>query len=273
MGILNTSPDSFSAPGITDLELAAEAGLRMESDGVDMIDIGAVTRRPGAAEDLSTAEEIEKLVPLIRLLRERGCKVPISVDVFKSAVAEAVIEAGADVINDVGMGVRDPTMIPMAAKLGVPIIFMHTRGSPMDMHTFTSYKNDDVVSGVIEELHEVTERALRAGIPRWNIIIDPGIGFAKTAEQNMEILRNLEHFHCKDSPLFGYPILLACSKKKFIGTVTGVDEASQRGPGSMAATAACISVGIDIIRVHDIPENIQVAKFADSFWRVKTGTL
>lgn len=267
MGILNTSLDSFSEPGIPDCDMGVKAALKMEVEGADVIDIGAVSRRPGSTENLSTEDEIQALVSLIRLARVRGLKIPISVDVFKSEVAEAAIRAGGNIVNDVGMGVRDPEMIQVVSELGVPIIFMHTRGDCRTMLGNTVYKCDDVVQEVIHELHQVVQKALEAGVFRWNIIIDPGIGFAKNGEQNMEILRNLSKFNEEGSLLANYPILSGASRKKFIGTLTGVKEPSKRLIGSLAAVAGSISTGADMVRVHDVPETIELIKFSDAFWR------
>ncbi|CAM0137239.1 trifunctional dihydropteroate synthetase [Umbelopsis sp. WA50703] len=271
MGILNTTPDSFSDGGKhLDVEAAVAAAERMEQEGADMIDIGGMSTRANADETIPVEEELNRVVPVIKALREKGFKLPISIDTWRAAVAEAAVAAGADLINDVSGGTRDPDMLTVMAKAKVPVCLMHMRGDAITMMSKenTTYENNDVVGDINQKLQHLLDQAISSGVYRWNIIIDPGIGFAKTGSQNFNILRDLKEIVGPDAPLEGYPCLVGTSRKKFIGDATGVKEAAKRGYGTAAAVAASIAGGASIIRVHDVREMCEVTKVSDSVWKI-----
>ncbi|KAI9311042.1 Dihydropteroate synthase-like protein [Dichotomocladium elegans] len=274
MGILNTTPDSFSDGGsYGSIDRAVEAAERMKSEGADIIDIGGMSTRPGADDQFPVEQEIERVVPVIQRLRERGFDLPISVDTFRADVAEAAIAAGANMINDISGGSRDPRMLEVMAKTKAPVCLMHMRGDAKTMmrKENTTYENDDAVEDVTRQLHHLVEQAIAAGVPRWNIIIDPGIGFAKTTKQDIDILRRLEEMvNSPESNLAGFPSLMGPSRKKFIGNLTGVSEANKRTYGTAAAVAASIAGGANVVRVHDVRAMWEVAQVCDSVWKQKT---
>jgi dihydropteroate synthase len=229
-----------------------------------------MSTRPGADDQFPEEEEIRRVVPVIRELRAQGFDLPISVDTFRASVAEAAIQAGGDLINDVSGGTRDPSMLKVMAKYNVPVCLMHMRG---DAHTMqskenTTYENDDVVDDVTHVLHLLVQRAIDAGVYRWNIIVDPGVGFAKTPQQDFDVLRHLGDI-AEDSPLRGFPSLLGISRKKFIGNVTGVDVAADRTFGTAGAVAACVAGGANIMRVHDVRPMWEVIQVCDNIWKKK----
>lgn len=271
MGILNATPDSFSDGGKhSALEDAVKAAWRMKEEGADIIDIGGMSTRPGADDQFPEEEEIRRIVPVIRKLREQEFDLPISVDTFRAAVAEAALEAGANLINDISGGARDPNMLKVMAKYNVPVCLMHMRGDALTMQSKenTTYENDDVVDDVTHILHVLVQRAIDAGVYRWNIIIDPGVGFAKTPEQDLDVLRHLSDINeSQDSPLRGFPSLLGISRKKFIGNVTGVDVAADRTFGTAGAVAACVAGGANIMRVHDVRPMWEVIQVCDNVWK------
>ncbi|KAI8349669.1 Dihydropteroate synthase-like protein [Blakeslea trispora] len=273
MGILNTTPDSFSDGGKhSSLEQAVAAAWKMKEEGADMIDIGGMSTRPGADDTLPETEEIRRVIPVIEQLRSSGFDLPISVDTFRAGVAKAAIEAGADVINDISGGSRDPNMLKVMADCNVPVCLMHMRGDAQTMMSKenTTYENDDVVDDVTHVLHVLVERAIAAGVHRWNIMIDPGIGFAKTAEQDFELLRHLgDMSEGQDSLLRGFPSLVGISRKKFIGGATGVKEAEKRAFGTAGAVAACVAGHANILRVHDVRPMWEVIQVCDQVWKKK----
>jgi 2-amino-4-hydroxy-6-hydroxymethyldihydropteridine diphosphokinase/dihydropteroate synthase len=192
-------------------------------------------------------------------------KIAISIDTYRSSVAEALDEVGIDIINDISAGQMDPNMLPTMARLGKTVILMHMRGTPETMNSRTAYP-DGLISTIAKELLERVAAAEAAGIYRWRIILDPGIGFAKTSEQNLEILRRFDEL--RDWPgLRGLPWLVGSSRKNFVGKITGVEEASRRVWGTAATVAAAVQGGADIVRVHDVKEMTQVAKMSDAIWR------
>jgi dihydropteroate synthase/2-amino-4-hydroxy-6-hydroxymethyldihydropteridine diphosphokinase len=271
MGILNATPDSFSDGGQNaDIETGVKAAWRMKEEGADMIDIGGMSTRPGADDNFPEEEEIRRVVPLIKTLRQSGFDLPISIDTFRASVAKCALEAGANVINDISGGSRDPEMLKLMAETRVPVCLMHMRG---DAHTMmsqenTTYENNDVLDDVSHVLHALVENAVAAGVHRWNIMIDPGIGFAKTTEQDFELLRHLSEVSAnQDSLLHGLPMLMGISRKKFIGKVTGVQEASQRKFGTAGAVAACVAGGANIMRVHDVRPMWEVIQVCDTVWK------
>ncbi|KAK3807680.1 MAG: Dihydropteroate synthase-like protein [Benniella sp.] len=271
MGILNTTPDSFSDGGnYSTAEAAALRAQQLVDDGADIVDIGGMSTRPNALE-ISEEEEIRRVIPVIQLLRARGFDTPISVDTFRASVADKAIEAGADLINDVSAGERDPAMYSVMAKWNVPVCLMHMRGDSKTMTSKTDYgKNDDVIGELSKELDKSIQKAITAGVHRWNIITDPGIGFAKNAQQNLQILKRLpEMTRESKNPLVGYPCLVGPSRKKFIGDLTQQPDATKRTWGTAAACTASIAGGASIIRVHDVKEIRDVVKVSDAIWRVR----
>ncbi|KAI9365181.1 Dihydropteroate synthase-like protein [Pilaira anomala] len=273
MAILNVTPDSFSDGGKhNQLDSAFEAAWRMKKEGADIIDIGGMSTRPGADDTFPEQQEMDRVVPIIKKLRESGFDLPISIDTFRASVAKASIEAGANLINDISGGSRDPQMLQVMAETQVPVCLMHMRGDAQTMMSEenTTYENNDVVSDVSHVLNVLVQRAIAAGVHRWNIIIDPGIGFAKTPEQDMELLRHLSDMsQGYDSLLRGLPSLVGISRKKFIGSVTGVDEAEKRTFGTAAAVAACVAGGANILRVHDVRPMWEVIQVSDAVWKNK----
>lgn len=252
MGILNITPDSFSDGGkYFNEENALKHALRMVQEGADIIDVGGESTRPGFLK-VSVDEEIRRVTSIIELLR-RELDIPISVDTYKAQTAEAAIKAGAHLINDIWGLKYDPEMATVVAKYNVPVCIMHNRT------TGTEYQN--LIKDILLELEESIELAHKAGIKEDNILIDPGIGFAKTFEQNLEIMRHLDVFRS-----LGYPILLGASRKTFIGKVLDLD-VQDRLEGTLAITAAGIMKGADVVRVHDVLENVRVAKIIDALER------
>ena len=263
MGVLNVTPDSFSDGGqFNTLESATAQAQKMVENGVDIIDIGGQSTRPGASE-ITLEEELNRVIPLVEILRssENICAtVPISVDTTRAAVAKAAIDAGADIINDISAATFDPEMLPTAAKLGVPIILMHIRGTPQTMQQLTDYH--DLIGEIYQFLESRVEAAIAAGINRFNIILDPGIGFAKTYNQNLKILRQLPKFQ-----YLGCPILVGVSRKSFIGHILNQPDPQQRIWGTAAACTSAIARGADILRVHDVKEMRDVCQVADAIFR------
>jgi len=236
-------------------------------DGADIIDIGGCSTRPNA-DEVDVDEELKRVIPVIRAIREKGHKdMIISIDTFRAAVAEAAIAAGADVINDISGGTMDPLMYDVMARMDVPVCIQHTRGTPKTMGELTQY--DDVIQDICYELCERVERAIRAGVKRWNIIIDPGIGFAKNSQQNLEILRRLRDMIGESCPFEGFPCLVGPSRKAFIGVITQKPDPKMRVMGTAATCTACISGGADLLRVHDVKEMVDIVKVSDNIWRYK----
>ena len=270
MGILNVSPDSFSDGGNhidRSLDALAAQASRLEISGASILDIGGQSTRPGA-QIVEEAEEVNRIVPLIRHIRDSRHlgKLCISVDTFRSSVARRAIDAGADIINDVSGGTMDPEMLPTVARLGCTICIMHMRGTPATMTKLANYPQG-IIRTVGEELRSRVLAAEEAGIRRWRIIVDPGIGFAKTQSQNLELLRRLPLLRDTEC-LRGLPWLVGSSRKGFIGKITQVQQPRDRTWGTAATVAAAIAGGADVVRVHDVGEMSQVARMADAIWRV-----
>ncbi|RUS19188.1 Dihydropteroate synthase-like protein [Endogone sp. FLAS-F59071] len=269
MGILNVTPDSFSDGGDHSTTVAAVAhAIDMISQGADIIDIGGESTRP-KADPVSADEELARVIPVIRDLRARGVTVPISIDTRHARVAREAVLAGADLVNDVSGGDHDPEMVPTMAQLNVPVCLMHMRGNPRTMQNTknTTYNDNDIIAELNVQLKRLADRAVAAGVFRWNIIVDPGLGFAKTTEHDFRILRRLPEILGLDAPLEGFPCLVGPSRKKFIGKVTGETVASKRTFGTAGAVAAGVAGGANIMRVHDVKEMVEVAKVADAVWR------
>ena len=255
MGVINVTPDSFSGDGLhLDVEAAVERALDMERDGADIIDIGGESTRPGA-EWLDSEEELGRVMPVLKLLLGR-LKIPVSIDTNKSEVAEAAADAGAEIINDVTALQRDPRIAEVARRRKLPLILMHMRGEPrtMQMSPFARDVMRDVTSG----LKKAVARALRAGVSKSQIVLDPGIGFGKSFTQNYELIARLSDF-----AQLGFPILVGPSRKGFIGRTLGGIPENERAFGTAAAVTACILQGAHIVRVHDVREMAQVARVAD----------
>ena len=271
MAILNLTPDSFSdgnVHSVTDFQTLEHTVLSFIESGATIIDIGGQSTRPHATL-VSSEEEARRILPAIQCIRAmpEARKVAISVDTFYANVAEEAVAAGADIINDVTGGTFDPQMLRTVARLKKTIILMHMRGTPETMNQLTQYP-DGLLETVGRELADRVEAAKAAGIHPWHIILDPGIGFAKTDVQNLELLSRLDSLRLSDR-LRGYPWLVGPSRKGFIGRITGVKQASQRGWGTAAAVTASISGGADIVRVHDVAEIGPVVKMADAIYRVE----
>ena len=256
MGILNVTPDSFSGDGLladgADPIAAAVAQARaMVAEGADLLDVGGESTRPGHAE-LTASAERDRVVPVIRALREALPGVPLSIDTTKPAVAEAALDAGADLLNDV-WGVRsDPGVLRLAASRGVPIVLMHNRAEPV---------YEDVVGEVVADLRGAVDRATAAGVPRERCLVDPGIGFGKTADQNLALLARLDELR-----VLGRPLLLGTSRKSTLGRLLDLPPA-ERVEGTLATTALGIASGADVVRVHDVAANVRAARVADAIVR------
>ncbi|WP_152657526.1 dihydropteroate synthase [Oceanobacillus sp. CFH 90083] len=253
MGILNVTPDSFSDGGrYTDIEKAVAAAQKMEEDGADIIDVGGESTRPGHTP-VSVKEELKRILPVIEALKD-ALQIPISVDTFKAAVAEQAVKAGASIINDIWGAKKDPKIAEVAAQYQVPIILMHNR---------TDMDYGDFITDVKADLQESISIAKEAGVKDNQIIIDPGIGFAKTMEQNQYMIKELQELK-----IFGYPLLLAASRKRFIGDILDVP-ADQRDVGTAATTVVGITKGAHIVRVHNVKANWEAAKVADAIYHSK----
>jgi len=256
MGVLNVTPDSFSDGGeFLQREKAVEQAERMVAQGADIIDVGGESSRPGA-EPVSTQQEIERIIPVIEELAPR-LTVPISVDTYKAEVASRALEAGASAINDISALRFDPQMADVVARHDVPLVLMHMLGNPRTMQDNPSYT--DLMGEIYTFLSDRIETAVAAGIKRNKIILDPGIGFGKTVEHNLEIIRRLKEFHS-----LGRPILIGPSRKSFIGKVLGLP-VEERLEGTAAAVAIGIVNGANIVRVHDVGQMVRVTRMADSF--------
>ncbi|WP_425050102.1 dihydropteroate synthase [Psychromarinibacter sp. S121] len=244
MGIVNTSPDSFSDGGdFHDPDAAVAHALAMVDEGADLLDIGGESTRPGSAT-VPPPEEIARTVPVIEALAGRA-GVPVSIDTRKADVGQAALQAGADILNDVSAMTYDPAMADLAAATGAPICLMHAQGSPETMQQDPRY--DDVLLDVYDHLEARLAAAEAAGIRRDRVILDPGIGFGKTQEHNLTLLRHLSLFHA-----LGCVLLLGVSRKRFIGTIGNAPEAKDRAPGSVAVAMAGVAQGVQILRVHDM---------------------
>jgi dihydropteroate synthase len=263
MGVVNVSPDSFSGDGLADAEGAEAKAKQLASEGADIVDIGGESTRPGSAP-ISTDEEQRRVIPVVEKLAHE-ISVPLSVDTYKLDVARQALNAGANMINDIWGLQKDPGLAELAAEKGVPIALMsNQRDSPCP----------DIMPAVISDLKRAIKQALSAGVPWENIIVDPGLGFGKTQEQNLEILQRLEELK-----MLGRPILLGSSRKSFIGWVLDltpeqrsskmafVPPSNQRLEGTAATIALGIAKGADIVRVHDVKEMARVCKMSDAIVR------
>lgn len=247
MGILNVTPDSFSDGGkFYNIDYALKQGIQMVQDGAHMIDIGGESTRPGH-EAVSEDEELSRVIPVIEKL-SKEIDVPISIDTYKSVVAKEAIQAGASIINDVWGAKRDTDMSVVAKEMDVPIILMHNR---LDM-PYTNFLED-----VKQDLSESIQRVKAQGVEDYQIILDPGIGFAKDFQQNIEMMQNLEQLHT-----FGYPVLLAASRKRMIGTILDLP-VDDRLEGSLATVCFGVTKGVHMVRVHDVKETKRAIQVMD----------
>lgn len=260
MAVLNLTPDSFSDGGKNHPENLLETVRSFTDAGADIIDIGGQSTRPGA-RDVGEEEELRRIIPAIEAIRAAGIDIPISVDTYRANVARKSIAAGANLINDISAGLLDSSMLSTVADLNVPIVLMHTRGTPETMNSLTQY--DDLITDIVAELDSRLKAAEDAGIRRWNILLDPGLGFAKTMEQNLECIRRLAELTGNSA----LPWVLGPSRKRFVGTVTKVDNAGERQWGTAGAVAACVAGGADVVRVHDVAEMKKVVDMAVAIWR------
>lgn len=253
MGILNVTPDSFSDGGkFNEIEAAVAQAKKLVEDGADIIDIGGESTRPGA-EYVTEEEEIKRVVPIIKAIKEQ-LDVIISIDTYKSKTAEEAVKAGADIINDIWGAKYDKNIAKVAAKYNVPIILMHNRQPK-------PYEN--LMKDVVADLQESIDIVIEAGVKKENIILDPGIGFAKTYEENLIVMNN-----CEIIKEMGYPVLLGTSRKSMIGLTLNLP-VNERVEGTLATTVMGIMKGLEFVRVHDVLENKRVAVMTDAILRAK----
>ncbi len=251
MGVLNVTPDSFSDGGrFFEPDKAIEQGLKMAVDGAAIIDVGGESTRPGSTP-VSPKQQIKRVVPVIKALAKK-IDVPISIDTYSYEVAEAALDAGAAMINDI-TALSDERMGRLAAEQNVPVVLMHIQGTPRTMQIEPKY--NDVVSEVRQFLLDRAKRAEQLGIPKERIFIDPGIGFGKTLEHNLLILRSIRKFVETD-----YRVLIGTSRKSFISKLTGKEKPAERIFGTAATVALCVTAGVSIVRVHDVAEIVDVIK-------------
>lgn len=259
MGVLNVTPDSFSDGGLyLDKSLAVRRAHEMIEDGADIIDIGGESTRPGS-EPVSLEEEIARTIPVIEALA-KDIKVPISIDTYKAEVAKRALDAGASMVNDIS-GLRfDPDMPEVVSEYKVPVVIMHIKGTPKNMQVDPSY--EALIPEIMDYLRISIRLAIKSGIDEDKIVIDPGIGFGKTFDHNLDIIKNLHKFTLLEKPILAGP-----SRKAFIGKILGDAPASERLEGTAAAVAISIFNGANILRVHDVKEMVKVARVADAIRR------
>jgi len=258
MGVLNVTPDSFSDGGdFFDTDRAVQHGLRMASEGAAIIDVGGESTRPGS-EPVTPAEQVRRVVPAIEAVARRQ-QVAISIDARDADVARAALDAGASIINDI-TALSDPRMGELAAGRRVPVVLMHMQGTPATMQVEPRY--EDVVAEVLQFLCDRAERAQSFGIGRELIFIDPGIGFGKTLEHNLLLLKHIDRFVAT-----GYRVLVGTSRKSFIGKITGRERPSDRILGTAATVALCAAAGVSVLRVHDVAQMLDVVKIAQAIQR------
>ena len=259
MGVLNVTPDSFFDKGrFFDRKKAVEHALEMAAEGADIIDVGGESTRPGA-KPVSVDEELDRVIPVIETIAKK-VKAVVSIDTRKAKVASGALKAGAKIVNDVSGLKFDKKIAGVIAKYGAFAILMHSKGTPQNMQINPTYK--DVIKEISSSLKGSIKLALKSGVKKDRIIIDPGIGFGKTVGHNIEILRRLNEFMA-----LGYPICVGTSRKSFIGKVLGSDDPGDRLAGTMATCAISIMNGASILRVHDVKEAVQVARITDSIIR------
>ncbi len=252
MGILNVTPDSFSDGGdFTNVEIAVKHAKEMIEEGADIIDVGGESTRPGH-KFVSAQEEIKRITPVIKVLKN-NIDVPISIDTYKSQVAEEALKLGVDMVNDVWGLTYDEDMASVIGKYDASVCIMHNQEG-------TNYEKD-IMESIKDFLQNSIDKALKAGVKKEKIVLDPGIGFGKTFEQNLEVLKRLNELKT-----LGYPILLGTSRKSVLGNIVG-GEPKERVEATVATTVCGIRDGVEIVRVHDVKENLQAAKIADKLYR------
>ena len=275
MGILNMTPDSFSGDGIISkgdaVNTAVEQAREFLASGADILDVGGESTRPGSAP-VNTDEEMERVIPVIGALNKNFPEAIISIDTYKARVAEEAVKAGAQIVNDVWGFRADDGLAPVVAKYNLPVILMHNRSNPASVEVREKFGNayvgaeyENLIEDVKRELMNSVEIAYKVGIAESHIVLDPGIGFGKTREHNLELIDRLDEIR-----MLGYPILLGTSRKSFIGFTLDLP-ADQRVEGTAATVAVGITRGADIIRVHDVKEMARVAKMTDAIVRGRSG--
>ncbi|XWW95447.1 hypothetical protein V2A60_003406 [Cordyceps javanica] len=267
MAILNLTPDSFSDGGKHAAADLSETILGMVRGGATIIDVGGQSTAPGRPE-VTPEEEAARVLPAVELIRSMpACRdVVVSVDTYRAGVAAQAVERGADMINDVSAGQLDADMLATVGRLGATICLMHMRGTPRTMSQLADYPDGGVVPAVAAELRARVAAAETAGIRRWRIVLDPGLGFAKTAAHNLELLRRLDELRAWPG-LEGLPWLVGASRKTFVGQATGVEDPAARTWGTAATVAAAVQGGADVVRVHDVEPMAAVATMSDAIWR------
>jgi dihydropteroate synthase len=258
MGVLNVTDDSFSDGGrfLRSRDAIAQ-GMRMVQQGADIIDVGGESTRPGS-DPISLEEELSRVIPVISALCQKT-DLPISIDTYKSEVAKRALDAGAQMINDISALRFDPEMRKIAREFDVPLVLMHIKGTPKDMQQNPYY--EDVIAEIKRYLQESINTARQAGIEKNKIVIDPGIGFGKRLQDNLNILKNLEKFS-----ILGCPILIGCSRKSFIGKILDLP-VGDRLEGSLATLAVAVMNGASLVRVHDVEESKKVARMVDAIMK------
>ena len=270
MGIVNVTPDSFSGDGVTDVEAAVAQGVRFVREGADILDIGGESTRPGSAR-IDAAQEIARVLPVIEQLAKR-VTIPISVDTSRAEVAQRALDAGATWVNDVWAFTRDENIARVVAQHGAYAVLMHNRAAPAVVGNLgghydkVDYEDADIVQAVASELAQRVAAAEREGVAREKLIIDPGIGFGKGLEQNLELLRRLHEFKTHPA-LQDFPLLIGASRKSVIGLTLNLP-VQERLEGTLATLALSIAQGADIVRVHDVKEAVRCCRMADAIVRM-----
>ena len=260
MGVINVTPDSFSDGGqFLEKDRAVEQALQLAGDGADLIDIGGESTRP-YSKGISADEEMNRVIPVIEALKKK-LRIPISIDTLKAQVAREALRSGASMVNDISALRLDPEMASVVAQAGVPVILMHMKGTTADMQVAPTY--DDVASEIITFLRSAMDQAVRSGVRRDRIIVDPGIGFGKSFDHNLEILKELDRFQCLEAP-----ILVGSSRKAFIGRILD-KKVHERDTGTMATVAAAVMNGAHIVRVHNVKQAVETVKVIDAIKRGK----
>ena len=255
LGILNLTPDSFHDGGIDgSVDDSVERARRLVSEGADALDLGGESSRPGS-HGVTEAEELDRVLPVLERVAELG--VPISVDTVKSGVAREALRRGAAIVNDISGGTADPAMLDVCAEEGAGVVLMHMRGRPRDMQTLARY--DDVVDETRRFLAGRAETAIRAGVTPGRILLDPGLGFAKTAEHNLRILARLE-----DYVSLGFPVVVGASRKSFLSRYSDTDDTADRLEATLAVSAAAVLAGAQVLRVHDVRANRRAVAAAEA---------
>jgi dihydropteroate synthase len=260
MGVINVTPDSFSDGGqFFEKERAVEQALQLAEDGADLIDIGGESTRP-YSKGVSADEEMNRVLPVIEALKKE-LRIPISIDTLKAQVAREALHCGASMVNDISALRSDSDMASVVAQAGVPVILMHMQGTPSDMQAQPTY--EDVTPEIITFLRKAMDQAVNSGVRRDLVIVDPGIGFGKTFDHNLEILKELGRFQCLEAP-----VLVGSSRKAFIGRILE-KEVHERDTGTMATVAAAVMNGAHIVRVHNVKQAVETVKVIDAIKRRK----